>query len=166
VLNDELEPRFTKLEFEVSRLREDVASARALAALADRDVAELRTEMRAHHQVLNALRETQLEQGQQIDELRQEMREEIGGLRQEMREEIGGLRQEMHQEIGGLRQEMREEIGGLRQEMREEIGGLRQEIDELSQEMRKGFAMQSTGMAQITALLTTIAGPAGGFLKN
>ena len=104
MLNDELESRFTKLEFEVSRLREDVASARALAALADRDVAELRTEMRAHHQVLNALRETQLEQGQQIDELRREMRE--------------------------------------------------------------GFAMQSTSMAQITALLTTIAGPAGGFLKN
>jgi chromosome segregation ATPase len=124
VLNDDLESRFTKLEHEVGRLREDVASARALAALADRDVAELRTEMRAHHQVLNALRETQLEQGQ-----------EIGGLRQE----IGGLRQE----IGGLRQE----IGGLRQE----IGGLRQE-------MHEGFAMQSTGMAQITALLTTITG--------
>jgi chromosome segregation ATPase len=86
VLNDELEPRFTKLEYEVARLREDVASARALAALADRDVAELRTEMRAHHKVLNALRETQLEQGQQIDELRREMHQEIGELRQEMRE--------------------------------------------------------------------------------
>lgn len=92
--NDDLESRFARLEHEVIRLREDVASARALAALADRDVAELRTEMRAHHQVLNALRETQLEQGQQIDELRQEMRE--------------------------------------------------------------GFAMQATGMAQITTLLTKI----------
>ncbi|MDQ3760618.1 MAG: hypothetical protein M3460_02660 [Actinomycetota bacterium] len=92
----------------MDRLREEVAAARALAALADRDVAELRTEMRAHRQVLNALRETQLEQGQQIDELRQEMRQEIGELRREMRE---------------------------------------------------GFAIQSTGMAQITALLTTIAGP-------
>ena len=99
----DLELRFTKLEHEVTRLREDVASARALAALADRDVAELRTEMRGYRQVLNALRETQLEQGQQIDELRQE-------------------------------------IGGLRTEMRE------------------GFAIQATGMAQITALLTTIAG--------
>ena len=93
----DLESRFSKLEFEVSRLREDVASARALAALADRDVAELRTEMRGHHKVLNALRGTQLEQGQQINELRQEM--------------------------------------------------------------RAGFGMQATGMAQITALLTTIAGP-------
>jgi hypothetical protein len=96
----DLESRFSKLEFEVTRLREDVASARALAALADRDVAELRTEMRGHHKVLNALRETQLEQGQQIDELRREM--------------------------------------------------------------RAGFAMQATGMAQITALLTVIAGPEHG----
>jgi chromosome segregation ATPase len=117
----DLESRFTKLEHEVTRLREDVASARALAALADRDVAELRTEMRGYRQVLNALRETQLEQGQQIDELRQEMHREIDGL---------------HREIDGLGQE----IGGLRKEMRE------------------GFAIQATGMAQITALLTTIAG--------
>lgn len=109
--NDDLESRFSRLEHEVTLLREDVASSRALAALADRDVAELRTEMRAHHKVLNALRETQLEQGQQIDDLRQEMRQEIGGLRQEMRE---------------------------------------------------GFAVQSIGMAQITALLTTIAGPEQG----
>jgi len=147
VPNDDLESRFTKLEHEVDRLREEVASARALAALADRDVAELRAEMRGYRQVLNALRETQLEQGQQID-----------GLRQEMRQQIDGLRQEMRQEIDGLRQEMRQEIDGLRQEMRQEIDGLRQQIDGLRQEMREGFAMQATGMAQITALLTKVAG--------
>lgn len=73
--NDGLESRFTKREYEVDRLREDVASARALAALADRDVAEIRTEMRGYRQVLNALRETQLEQGQQIGGLRHEMSE-------------------------------------------------------------------------------------------
>lgn len=85
VPDSNLESRLDRLEHEVTRLREDVASARALAALADRDVAELRTEMRAYHKVLNALRETQLEQGQQIDVLRQEMRQEIKELRQEMR---------------------------------------------------------------------------------
>ncbi|MGH3800831.1 MAG: hypothetical protein ACRDTD_11955 [Pseudonocardiaceae bacterium] len=95
--DNNLESRFTRLEHEVDRLREDVASARALAALADRDVSELRAELRGQRQVLNALRETQLEQGQEIGELRREMRE--------------------------------------------------------------GFAVQSTGMAQITALLTMIAGP-------
>jgi chromosome segregation ATPase len=101
------ESRFTRIEDEATHLREDVASARALTALADRDVAELRTEMRAHHRVLNALHETQLEQGGQI-------------------------------------------------------GELRQQVDDLRREMREGFAMQSTGMAQITALLTAIAGPERG----
>lgn len=86
--DDDLESRFTKLEYEVDRLREDVASARALAALADRDVAEIRTELRGYRQVLNALRETQLEQGQQINELRQgltDQGQQINELRQEMR---------------------------------------------------------------------------------
>ncbi|MGH4022812.1 MAG: hypothetical protein ACRDT0_26965 [Pseudonocardiaceae bacterium] len=109
--NDDLESRFTRLEQEVARLREDVASARALAALADRDVAEFRTEMRGHRQVLNALRETQLEQGQKIDELGREMRQKIDGL---------------------------------------------------GREMREGFAMQATGMARITSLLTKIIGPERG----
>jgi chromosome segregation ATPase len=115
------ESRFTRIEHEVTHLREDVASARALAALADRDVAELRTEMRAHHRVLNALRETQLEQGGQLGDLRQQ-------------------------------------LGDLRQQ----LGDLRQQLDDLRREMREGFAMQSTGMAQITALLTAIAGPERG----
>ena len=97
--DNDLETRVTRLEHEVARLREDAASARALAALADRDVAEFRTQLRAHHHVLSALRETQLEQGQKIDEQ--------------------------------------------------------------GREMREGFATLATGMAQITALLTTIAGSEG-----
>ncbi|MGH3898698.1 MAG: hypothetical protein ACRDTA_10690 [Pseudonocardiaceae bacterium] len=60
----------------------------------------------AHIQALNALRETQLEQGR--------------------------------------------DIAGLRAEMREGFA-----------QMRGGFAKQATGMAQITALLTTIAGAEG-----
>jgi len=67
--------------------------------------------MRAHRQVLNALRGTQQEQGQKIDGLVQK------------------------------------------------IGGLGQRIDGLERELRGGFTMQATGMAQLTALLTKIAGP-------
>jgi hypothetical protein len=59
----------------VVRLREQVAlsaadagSARVLAAGADHDVSEVRAELRAHTQALNALRETQLEQGQEMRE--------------------------------------------------------------------------------------------------
>lgn len=66
--NDDVDARLTSLEHEVARLREEAAAARALAAMADRDVSEIRTELRGHNQVLNALRETQLEQGRKIDE--------------------------------------------------------------------------------------------------
>ncbi len=66
----------------MARLREETASARALAALADRDVAEIRTELRGHRQVLNALRETQLEQGQKIDEQGQRLDEQGREMRE------------------------------------------------------------------------------------
>jgi chromosome segregation ATPase len=76
------------LERELGRLREeaardrasteaarvDASAARVLAAGADRDVTEVRAELRAHTQSLNALRETQVEQGNQLQDLRAEMR--------------------------------------------------------------------------------------------
>ena len=108
--DDAFEARLTSLEREVARLREqavltstDAAAARVLAAGADRDVSEVRAELRAHTQGLNALRETQLDQGG-------------------------------------------------------EIVSLRGELAEQGREMREGFATVATGMAQITALLTNIAG--------
>ena len=90
---EDFETRLATLEGEVTRLREqvaltssDAAAARVLAAGADHDVAEVRAELRAHTQVLNALRDTQLEhvremregfakQGQEISKQGQEMRE-------------------------------------------------------------------------------------------
>lgn len=65
---EELRRRIEALEAEVATMREDAATTRALVAINDRDVAEFRTELRAHKQVLHALRETQLEQGQAIRE--------------------------------------------------------------------------------------------------
>ncbi len=64
-----------ELREQVALTRSDAAAARVLAAGADRDVSEVRAELRAHTQGLNAVRETQLEQGQEINGLRQEMRE-------------------------------------------------------------------------------------------
>ena len=60
---DQMRVRLEALEAEVARLREESAATRTLASMADRDVAEMRVTMRAHTQTLNALRETQLEQG-------------------------------------------------------------------------------------------------------
>ena len=66
--SDDIETRLAIVERDVARLREqaaltssDAAAARVLAAGADRDVSEVRAELRAHTQGLNALRETQLE---------------------------------------------------------------------------------------------------------
>ncbi|MGH3717568.1 MAG: hypothetical protein ACRDRI_01770 [Pseudonocardiaceae bacterium] len=98
---DDIETRLAIVERDVAQLREqtalassDAAAARVLAAGADHDVSEVRAELRAHTQALNALRETQLEQshemrgmrecfaeqGQRIDEQGREMREGFATL--------------------------------------------------------------------------------------
>ncbi len=64
---EELAQRVSALEAEVVTLRQEAAAARALAAGADRDVADYRAELRGHTRTLGALRETQIEQGQAIE---------------------------------------------------------------------------------------------------
>ncbi|MBV9160794.1 MAG: hypothetical protein JO309_09315 [Pseudonocardiales bacterium] len=89
--DDGFEARLVVLEREIARLREqtilansdaaaarvDAAAARVLAAGADRDVSEVRAELRAHIQVLNALRETQLEQVRKMAEMHAEIHAEM-----------------------------------------------------------------------------------------
>ncbi|MGH4021876.1 MAG: hypothetical protein ACRDT0_22105 [Pseudonocardiaceae bacterium] len=122
--SDDIETRVAILEAEVARLREqaaltssDAAAARMLAAGADHDVSEVRAELRAHTQGLNALRETQLEQGRAIAEQ-----------------------------------------GRAIVSLRQDVAGQGQAIAGLDRKMTEGFAMLNTGMVQITALLTGIAG--------
>ncbi|HKR51375.1 MAG TPA: hypothetical protein VJT72_17690 [Pseudonocardiaceae bacterium] len=87
--SDDFEARLASVERDVARLREqsaltssDAAAARVLAAGADRDVSEVRAEPRAHTQSLNALRETQLEQGREIAGLRQSLAEQGREMRE------------------------------------------------------------------------------------
>ena len=56
-----VEREVARLRGELVIARTDAGAARVLAAGADHDVAEVRAELRAHTQALNALRETQLE---------------------------------------------------------------------------------------------------------
>ncbi|MEQ0561563.1 hypothetical protein ABJI51_25825 [Amycolatopsis sp. NEAU-NG30] len=63
-----LRDQFTVAASDAAAARSDAAAARVLAGGADRDAADLRDELRAHNQTLNALRETQLEHGQAIAE--------------------------------------------------------------------------------------------------
>ncbi|RZU46519.1 hypothetical protein EV385_6593 [Krasilnikovia cinnamomea] len=58
---EDLEQRVAAVEAELAIVRQEAAAARALAAGADRDVAEYRAELRGHTRLLSALRETQLE---------------------------------------------------------------------------------------------------------
>jgi len=58
---EELEQRVAAMEAEFVIVRQDVAAARALAAGANRGIADCRAELRGHTRVLSALRETQLE---------------------------------------------------------------------------------------------------------
>ncbi|HWR48299.1 MAG TPA: hypothetical protein VN327_11910 [Pseudonocardiaceae bacterium] len=86
--DNDIENRVGILEREVARLREQAAltgsdaAARVLAAGADHDVSEVRSELRAHTRALNALRETQLEQGRVLAE----HGEAITSMRQELTE--------------------------------------------------------------------------------
>ena len=71
---EDIESRLSAVERGVAQLRaqqeltaSDAAAARVLAAGADHDVSEVRAELRAHTGALNALRETQLEQGRRLD---------------------------------------------------------------------------------------------------
>lgn len=73
--DDPIEARIAGLERSIAALRDEVAVARGdaaasrvLASGADRDVAEIRGELRAHVQLLNALRATQVEQGHLLQE--------------------------------------------------------------------------------------------------
>jgi hypothetical protein len=62
-----VDQRFSALEAEMDALREQITTTRAVVAINDRDVAEFKTELRAHRQTLQALRETQLEQDRKWD---------------------------------------------------------------------------------------------------
>ena len=84
----DVERRLSSLERAVAELREkmvfvgtEAAAARVLAAGADRDVSEVRAELRAHTQALNALRETQLEQGTALRELQQRVTDGFATMR-------------------------------------------------------------------------------------
>ncbi|MGQ0463752.1 MAG: hypothetical protein ACT4QG_00370 [Sporichthyaceae bacterium] len=88
----DLEQRVSALEVEVAQLREqsvqaktDAQAARVLASGADHDVSEVRAELRAHLGAINALHQTQVEQGRRMDAGFAEMRAEFADVRGELR---------------------------------------------------------------------------------
>jgi chromosome segregation ATPase len=77
----QLRAQLTDTRADVTVARTDSAAARVLASGADHDVTEVRAELRAHTQALNALRETQLDHHAEIQALTAETREGFATLR-------------------------------------------------------------------------------------
>ncbi|MGW7786962.1 hypothetical protein [Streptomyces tricolor] len=65
---EELRRRLEALEAEVHDMREEQAATRHLAVNSDRDVAALREQRRADVQLMQALRQTQLEHSKTLEE--------------------------------------------------------------------------------------------------
>ncbi|QIS11130.1 hypothetical protein [Nocardia arthritidis] len=131
--DEEFEARISALEGEVAMLRRveeeipalrretveavrNASAAQVLAQAADRDAADVRVVLRGQQRLLNALRETQVEQGQQIseqgrqiDSLRSEMRAGFAEVRSELREAFTKVNLGMSQIVALLAAKEREE---------------------------------------------------------
>jgi chromosome segregation ATPase len=133
----DLERRVTALEREVAHLkgeldrtREDTEAARVLAGGADRDVSDVRSELRGQRQLLQALRETQVEHGARLDRLE-------------------GRMDRLEVRMNALEDRM----SGLDTRLSGRMDGLAHRMDSLEAEMREGFAKVHAGMAHIVTLL-------------
>jgi chromosome segregation ATPase len=67
-LDGQMTTRVGALEDQVKAIRSDAAAARVLAGGADRDVFEFHAKLDTHKALIEALRQTQLEQGAKLDE--------------------------------------------------------------------------------------------------
>ena len=70
---EELEGRVSALEAQMRGVRQDAAAARVLAGGADRDVSALAARLDAQTRLMEALRETQVEDHEHIAELRRRL---------------------------------------------------------------------------------------------
>lgn len=145
--DDSLVQRVTVVEREVARLREhgilsafDAAAARVLAAGADRDVSEVRAEVRARTSVMDALRDTQLEQDRRATDGFATL---STGLT-----ELGGEVTGLHGSVTGLR--------SGQAAARRELGELRAIQTDQGRQLTEGFAGVDAGMSRIGALLEMI----------
>ncbi len=95
---DDLEQRLATVEAEIVALREQATDTHTLAAHADRDVAEFRTELRAQTRLLNltrldlgAMRETQGEQSEKTDAQYAELKGDIAEVKVGILQIVGML---------------------------------------------------------------------------
>lgn len=72
---NQLPERVSELERQMTEVRRDATDALNLGRVLDRDGSDIRAERRADRLLLHALRDTQIDQGQEIRALRSDMHE-------------------------------------------------------------------------------------------
>jgi chromosome segregation ATPase len=108
--SDDLEPRVSAVERDLAELRDrvgsaetDAAAARILAAGADRDVSEVRAELRAHMRAINALGEAQRETRLELSGKVASLGAKVTSLETEMRRGFATMNTGMTQIVELLR---------------------------------------------------------------
>ncbi|MGH3304751.1 MAG: hypothetical protein ACRDOK_24405 [Streptosporangiaceae bacterium] len=97
----ELRGRVDRIEVELAEVRSRAENAETLARLADRDTSDIKASHAAIMRSMQALRETQVEQGRDITELRGDVTELRGDVT-ELRGDVTELRGEMTELRRGL----------------------------------------------------------------
>ena len=101
-----LEREVARLQSEADRTRHDAEAARTLAGGADRDVSEVRSQLRAQRGLLQALRETQIEHGARLDRL-EDPDDRLEARMTALEDRITGLDARLTGRIDSLEAEMR-----------------------------------------------------------
>ena len=148
----EVRHRLVLVEEQVIRLIEDSAATNAMAALADRDVAAYRQEMRSHIRVINALRETQIEQGQ----VQAAQSRELGVLRETQLEQ--GRELVEHRRILDQHTTILDEQGKILDQHTTILGMHSQILDRHTAMLNQHTAMLDENSESLTSL---VAGQAG-----
>jgi chromosome segregation ATPase len=95
---DEHERRLAAVEAELPLLRSEAIATRALAAGADQDVADVRSELRAHTRMLTALRETQVAHYNEHKADAAELKADVGQIKADvsgLKTDVAGLTADM-----------------------------------------------------------------------
>jgi chromosome segregation ATPase len=131
---DAVERNVAAARSDAAAARTDAAAARQLASAAYEDMSNMQLALNAHFRVLNALRETQLDHGRRLESLE-------------------GRFTGLETRFTG--------IEGRFDGIETRFTGIEGRFDGLETEMREGFSVLNVGMAQITAMLTTLIGNSG-----
>jgi chromosome segregation ATPase len=152
---DAVERNVAAARSDAAAARTDAAAARQLASAAYEDMSNMQLALNAHFRVLNALRETQLDHGRRLESLE--------GRFTGLETRFTGL----ETRFTGLETRftgIETRFTGIETRftgIETRFTGIEGRFDGLETEMREGFSVLNVGMAQITAMLTTLIGNSG-----